>query len=34
MSMLMLDSERIARDQSKVHHHFHHIDLTSSANKE
>jgi hypothetical protein len=33
MSMLMLDSERIARDQSKFHH-FHHIDLTSSANKE
>ena len=33
MSMMMLDSERIARDQSKVHH-FHHIDLTSSANKE
>ena len=33
MSMLMLDSERIAQDQNRVHH-FHHIDLTASANKE
>jgi hypothetical protein len=38
MSMMILDSERIARDQTNAFnnkvHHFHHIDLTSSGNKE